>query len=86
MDFTSNRGYLLTHGLELRDELLLCPLLLLSPQRDRGGDDQLVVVRVGHVEVVHQDDVRVLQQPVAAPVEGGEDGRVHVATVDALGN
>ena len=50
----------LTHGLQLRDELLLGPLLLLAPDRHRAGDHQLVVVGVGHVEVVHQHNVRVL--------------------------
>ena len=53
---------LLTHGLELRDELLLGPLLLLAPQGDAAGDDELVVVGVGHVEVVHQHDVGVLSR------------------------
>ena len=53
---------ILTHGLELRDELLLGPLLLLAPQRHAAGDHELVVVGVGHVEVVHQHDVRILQR------------------------
>ena len=52
----------LTHRLELRDQLLLGPLLLLAPDRHRAGDHQLVVVRVRHVQVVHQNDVRVLQR------------------------
>lgn len=74
----------LTHGFELRNELLLGPLLLLAPQGDRVGDDYLVVVGVGHVQVVDEHNVRVLQEPVAAPVERGQDGAVDVAPVDAL--
>lgn len=75
---------LLTHGLELRDEFLLGPLLLLTPERDGAGNDQLVVVGIGNVEVMNQDDVRILQQPVAASMKGGKDGRVNIAAVDAL--
>ena len=59
--FICNTATVLTHGLELRDELLLGPLLLLAPEGDAAGDDQLVVVGVRHVQVVHQHDVGVLQ-------------------------
>ena len=52
---------ILTHWLQLGDEFLLGPLLLLAPEGDAAGDDQLVVVRVGHVQVVYQHDVGVLQ-------------------------
>ena len=52
----------LTHWFQLRDELLFCPLLLLPPQRHRVGDQHLVVVRVGHVQVVHKDNIRILHQ------------------------
>ena len=51
---------ILTHRFELGDEFILGPLLLVAPQGDRAGDHQLVVVGVGHVEVVHQDNVRIL--------------------------
>ena len=51
----------LTHGLELRDELLLGPLLLLAPQGHAARDHELVVVGVGHVEVVNEHEVGVLR-------------------------
>ena len=51
---------ILTHWLQLGDEFFLGPLLLLAPEGDAAGDDELVVVGVGHVEVVHQHDVRIL--------------------------
>ena len=50
----------LTHWLQLRGELLLGPLLLLSPQRHGVSDQHLVVVRVGDIQVVNQHNVRVL--------------------------
>lgn len=76
----------LTHGLQLADQLLLGPLLLVTPQGQvRRDDGHFVVVRVGHVQVVHQHNVRVLEQPVAAPVERRQDRRVDVTAVDALG-
>ena len=89
----------LTHWFQLRDELLFCPLLLLPPQRHRVGDQHLVVVRVGHVQVVHKDNIRILHQnliksklfsrlnlkePIASTVEGWKDGGVDIAAVDAL--
>lgn len=79
------RRCLLTHWLQLGDELVLGPLLLVAPERQARGDDgQLVVVRVWHVQVVDEDDVGVLQEPVAATVECRKYRRVDVATVDAL--
>ena len=51
---------ILTHWLQLGDEFLLGPLLLLAPQGDGVGDQHLVVVRVGDVEVVHQHNIRIL--------------------------
>lgn len=33
---------------------------------------------------MHEDDVRVLEQPVAAPMECGDDGRVNVAAIETL--
>ena len=51
----------LTHWLQLRGELLLGPLLLLAPERHGVGDQHLVVVRVGDVQVVNQHNVRVLE-------------------------
>lgn len=75
----------LTHWLQLTDQLLLGPLLLVAPQREVGRDHgHLVVVRVRHVQIVHQHNVRILEQPVAAPMKGGQDGRMDVAAVDAL--
>lgn len=53
-------GAALTHGLELTDQLFFGPLLFVGPEGYAGGHHQLVVVGVGHVEVVHQNDVRVL--------------------------
>ena len=53
---------ILTHRLQLRDKFLFGPLLLLPPKRHRVGDQHLVVVRVGDIQVVHEDDVRILRQ------------------------
>ena len=50
----------LTHGFELGDELVAGPLLALGPEGEAGGQQELVVVRVRHVQVVHQHNVRVL--------------------------
>ena len=50
----------LTHWLELRDELLLCPLLLVAPEWNGARNDHLVVVRIWDVQVVHQNDVGIL--------------------------
>lgn len=33
---------------------------------------------------MHKDDVRVLEQPIAAPMECGDDGRVNVAAIETL--
>lgn len=33
---------------------------------------------------MHKDDVGVLEQPIAAPVECGDDGRVNVAAIETL--
>lgn len=74
----------LTHGTQLANEFVFGPLFAFGPQRDAGDDEQFGVVRVRHVQVVHQHNVRILQEPVAAPVECGQNGRVHVAAVDAL--
>ena len=51
---------ILTHWLQLGDEFLLGPLLLLAPEGHGVGDQHLVVVRVGDVEVVHQHNIRIL--------------------------
>ncbi len=58
------REMLLTHGLELGGELVLGPLLLLAPEAHRVRHHQLAVVRVGHVQVVHQHDVRILHREI----------------------
>ena len=55
---------LLTHWLELGDELLLGPLFLLAPQRHGVGDQHLVIIRVGDVQIVDQDYVWVLKLTV----------------------
>ena len=55
------RDILLTHWLELRHQLLLGPLLLLPPKSHGVGDQHLVVVGVGNVQIVDQDNVRILK-------------------------
>uniref|UniRef100_A0A182QTH9 Uncharacterized protein n=1 Tax=Anopheles farauti TaxID=69004 RepID=A0A182QTH9_9DIPT len=56
-----------------------------SERQVRRDDCHLVVVRVRDVQIVYEHNVRVLQEPVATPVERGQDGGVYVATVDAFG-
>lgn len=74
------------HGPELRGELVPGPLLLVGRQGEtRGQGCQLgVPVGVGHVQVVDQHDVRILQKPVAASVEGRQYRRVDVTAVYAF--
>ena len=55
---------ILTHWLQLGDEFLLGPLLLLAPERHRVGHQHLVVVGVGHIQVVHKHDVGVLDKDI----------------------
>lgn len=62
----AGRGHreVLTHGLQLPDEFLLCPLrplLLVGVDGAEDGPTGLATVLDGrHIQVVHQDDVRVL--------------------------
>ena len=51
---------ILTHWLQLGDEFLLGPLLLLAPEGHGVGDQHLVVVGVGNVQIVDQDNIRIL--------------------------
>ena len=59
-----NKTELLTHGLQLGDQLLLRPLLLVAPQGDGVSDQHLIIVRVGDIQVVNQHNVRVLSDKV----------------------
>ena len=52
----------LTHGPELRDKFVLAPLLALGPEGHARHHQELRVVRVRHVEIMHQDNVRILKK------------------------
>lgn len=76
------------HGLQLSQQLLPGPLQPLSTVAADGTKDGAAalstVLQGWDVQVVHKDDVRVLEQPVAAPMECGDDGRVNVAAIETL--
>lgn len=76
------------HGLQLSQQLLPRPLQPLSTVAADGTKDGAAalstVLQGWDVQVVHKDDVRVLEQPVAAPMECGDDGRVNVAAIETL--
>lgn len=76
------------HGLQLSQQLLPGPLQPLSTVAADGTKDGAAalstILQGWDVQVVHKDDVRVLEQPVAAPMECGDDGRVNVAAIETL--
>lgn len=76
------------HGLQLPQQLFPGPLQPLAPVAADGTEDGAAalptVLQGRDVQVVHKHDVRVLQQPVAAPMECGDDGRVNVAAIETL--
>lgn len=76
------------HGLQLPQELLPRPPQPLAPLAADGAEEGAAalpaVLQGRDVQVVHEDDVRVLEQPVAAPMECGDDGRVNVAAIETL--
>lgn len=76
------------HGLQLSQQLLPGPLQPLSPVAADGTKDGAAalstILQGWDVQVVHKDDVGVLEQPVAAPMECGDDGRVNVAAIETL--
>lgn len=80
--------YAMKHGLQLSQQLLPGPLQPLSPVTTDGTKDGATalstILQGWDVQVVHKDDVRVLEQPVAAPMECGDDGRVNVAAIETL--
>lgn len=53
--------FILTHGLELADQLLLGPLLFVAPKCDTWRNHgHFVIIRIWDIEVVHQNNVRIL--------------------------
>lgn len=52
----------LTHWFQFGDELLSGPLLASVGEKAKRRRDHLVVVIVGHIQVVDEDNVRVLEQ------------------------
>lgn len=76
------------HGLQLSQQLLSGPLQPLSTVAADGTKDGAAalstILQGWDVQVVDKDDVRVLEQPVAAPMECGDDGRVNVAAIETL--
>lgn len=76
------------HGLQLSQQLLpgpLHPLSTVAADGTKDGAAALSTILQGwDIQVVHEDDVRVLEQPVAAPMECGDDGRVNVAAIETL--
>lgn len=76
------------HGLQLSQQLFPGPLQPLSTVAADGTKDGAAalstILQGWDIQVVHKDDVRVLEQPVAAPMECGDDGRVNVAAIETL--
>lgn len=76
------------HGLQLSQQLLpgpLQPFTTVAADGTKDGAAALSTILQGwDIQVVHEDDVRVLEQPVAAPMECGDDGRVNVAAIETL--
>lgn len=65
-------------------KFLLCPFFRVGATRQSRGGQHFAVVGKRNVEIVHQDDIRILQEPVAAPVESRKNGRMHITAVDTL--
>lgn len=76
--------HILTHGFELGHEFFFRPFLRVGAAGQSRGSQHFAVVGERDVQVVYQNDVRVLQEPVAAPVESGKNGRMHITSVDTL--
>ena len=74
----------LTHGLQLGHEFFLGPFFRVGATGQGRCSQHFAVVREGNVQIVDQNDIRILQEPVAAPVEGGKNGRMHITSVDTL--
>lgn len=76
------------HGLQLSQQLLPGPLKPFSSVAADGTKDGAAalstILQGWDVQVVHKDDVGVLEQPVATPMECGDDGRVNVAAIETL--
>ena len=74
------------HRPELRRQLISSPFFFVWRQCKAGrqGRQLRVAVRIRNIQIVDQNYVRILQQPVTTTMKGRQNCRVHVTAVNTL--